>query len=278
MKVVYYVPDTINPFWQQIIEGAQNQASKHSIRIEIISAQHDESRQIEQLKSYDQENCDGILLSPAGMTSIAPVCRNILDAGKPIVAIDQHMSGDVTASVMSANLRGGIMAGKYIADKLNNHGDIVHIQAEQHLQNASMRRKSFINEIDRLGLQIVKTIEAESSQDLAYEKTMASLEEGLRFDGLFAENDAMALGAVKALSRSNYSPWPIVVGYDGVEEALNAIRADKMDATIAQQPQIMGEKAVDIMSDILRRQSYDDLTIVPIKLITKEKLGDETIK
>ena len=272
MKIVYYLPDTKNPFWKQVITGAKDRGKERSIEIEPVSANHDESLQIEQLESYAEKQAKGIFISPAGMTSISRTCRSIFNAGIPIIAIDQHMSGDVTASVISANLKGGIMAGKYIADQLGHQGTLVHIQAEQHLQNASMRRKSFINEVARWGLAIVMTIQAESSHQMAAEKMQAFLKKDIKFDAIFAENDAMALGAIDALSRANFTPWPTIVGYDGVEEALDAIRSDKMAATIVQKPRAMGEKSMEVMMKIINKQAFDELTIVQPKLTTKEQL------
>ena len=272
MKITYYLPDTQNPFWNQVISGIQKAARQESVEVVTVSANNDEATQLKQLESYKQENLSGMLISPTGMKSLASACRNILKEGTPIVSIDQNMSDNVSASVISANLKGGTMAGKYLADKLDKDKNVVHIQAEQHLENAKLRRTSFVNTAGQLGLKIVKTIQAESRQSLASEKMEKFILEKVSFGGIFAENDAMALGAVDVLKRNHYSPWPEIVGYDGVQEALDAIKAGQMSATIAQDPTALGEKALQVMVKVIKKQSFDNLTVLLPKLATKDQL------
>jgi len=149
----------------------------------------------------------------------------------------------------------------------------VHLESED-VQNIMLRRRSFLSEIERRELFVVKTLKAESDRKRAYEAMKTFLGEGIAFGGLFAENDAMALGAMQAVQHRRPEPWPVIVGYDGVLEALHAIRDGKMDATVSQNPEMLGQKSAEIAILILGKKPYETLTSVLPKLVTKENLNE----
>jgi len=273
MKILYCIPDNENPFWKQVVSGVEGKAKAENASVEVVGAAHDEKKQKEQLEAALQNRADAVLVSPVQTKTIAAVCKAIRDAGIPIVAVDQNLTTDVTASVISGNMRGGTAAAQHFVQRLGIGKRLVHLQAETGLENVALRRKSFVNEISRCGLRIVKEIQGFSSRRKAFEGMAAFLKEGAGFEGVFAENDAMALGAVDAMTDHIVTPWPPVVGFDGVPDALAAIRAGKMEATVAQNPAALGEKSVETAFKIIRGQAFDELTTVLPKLVTIKDLA-----
>jgi len=273
MKIVYYVPDTGNPFWTEVVSGVEKRALRAGINLDVVDAGRNAKSQAAQLESCADRNPAVVLISPVDPSRIASVCRSVIKAGKPIVAVDDNMSTDVTASVVGGNLKGGIAAAMRLADKLGPGGRVVHVESED-IQNIMLRRRSFLSEIERRQLFVVKTLKAESDRKRAYEVMKAFLEEGIAFGGLFAENDAMALGAMQAVQHRRPEPWPVVVGYDGILEALHAIRDGKMDSTVSQNPVALGEKSAEIAMQILGKKPFETLTSVLPKLVTKENLNE----
>ena len=272
MKVVYYVPDVGNPFWGEVVSGMNGRAKAEGITLEVVSA-NDGARQLAQLEDYQRRNPDGVFISPVDMNGISLLCRSILKSGVPIMAIDQSLKPNVTGSVISGNMKGGMLAAAYLADSLPAGSRVVQIRAEQDLQNVMLRSTSFEQEVTRRGLKIVERIQADSQRNLAFEKTTRVLRENKPFDAIFAENDNMALGAVKALKEARYFPRPLVVGYDGIPEALEAIRSDSMDATIAQNPVALGQTALDIFLLAIKQRPFEAVTTVMPRLITKLDAG-----
>ncbi len=273
MKAVYYLPDTKNPFWTELVSGMQAKARPLGIVLEVVSANHDASLQVSQLQDYGSREAEAVFVSPVDMKNMASLCKSIHSAGIPVFAIDQNLSFNVNASIVSGNMKGGIMAATFLADYVGPGKRLVHIKAEEGLHNVNMRSTSFLAEATRRGLQVVKALQANSSSDIAFAKMRDFLGEHKPFDAVFAENDAMALGGIRALSAVNYSPWPVIVGFDGVPEALEAIRKGKMHATIAQNPRLIGEKAIEVLSDALKGTKFNvPVTIFP-SLVTQETVG-----
>jgi len=88
-------------------------------------------------------------------------------------------------------------------------------------------------------------------QHIAYEQTKALLDQGIRFDGVFAGNDLMAFGVIEALKERGISvPEEVsVVGYDDIQAAayfhpsLTTVRQDKAG---------LGTKAAELLMKLLR--------------------------
>ena len=271
IKLIYYLPDTANPFWREVVAGIQSKVGGAGIAFETVSAGHDERAQVSQLEQCVSLHPQAVFISPVEMSSVSDLCRSIRAAGIHVVAIDQTMTGCVTANVIAGNMKGGYMAAQLLAACLGAGKAVVHIQAER-LPNVVLRTTSFVRETERKGIKIAKVIQANSSRQIAADGMLAFLAEGFAFDGIFAENDAMALGAIDALEKAGRSPWPQIVGYDGVPEALQAIKNGRMLGTIAQNPRTLGEKAVDVLMEIVGRRHFEVTTTVLPSVITIKEL------
>jgi len=87
--------------------------------------------------------------------------------------------------------------------------------------------------------------------------------------GIFAENDEMALGAVQALG-AKAGKDVFVVGFDGTDDGVAAIKAGTMTASIAQQPDELGKKAVETALALIDGKKADATISVPVVVVTKD--------
>ena len=83
--------------------------------------------------------------------------------------------------------------------------------------------------------------------------------------GVFAHNDEMALGAVEAIAASGKDIK--VVGFDATDDAVAAVKAGKMAATVAQKPELMGETAVDTAMKLIAGETVEKTLPVEVELI-----------
>ena len=84
---------------------------------------------------------------------------------------------------------------------------------------------------------------------------------------VFAHNDEMALGAAKAIKSSNINA--IVIGFDGGDDALDAIERGEMKATVAQQPDLIGALGVQLAEKIYNGESVDKEIAADLKIVSK---------
>ena len=90
---------------------------------------------------------------------------------------------------------------------------------------------------------------------------------GTQLDGLFAANDEMALGAIKAASTATPAKKIVIVGFDATADGLAAIKDGTLAATVQQDPKEMGRLAVDLAVQLVHGKHVPPETRVPVKLI-----------
>lgn len=112
-----------------------------------------------------------------------------------------------------------------------------------------------------------------ASQTANFNRTegMSVMENMLQADGdikaVFAANDEMALGAVEAMSGAGKNV--LVVGFDATDDAIAAVKAGRMAATVAQQPELTGSTAVENAVNLINGVSIPSSIPVEVTLITK---------
>ena len=84
---------------------------------------------------------------------------------------------------------------------------------------------------------------------------------------VFAANDEMALGAVEAMSGAGKNV--LVVGFDATDDAIAAVKAGRMAATVAQQPELIDSTAVENAVNLINGVSIPSSIPVEVTLITK---------
>ena len=112
-----------------------------------------------------------------------------------------------------------------------------------------------------------------ASQTANFNRTegMSVMENMLQADGdikaVFAANDEMALGAVEAMSGAGKNV--LVVGFDATDDAIAAVKAGRMAATVAQQPELIVSTAVENAVNLINGVSIPSSIPVEVTLITK---------
>lgn len=112
-----------------------------------------------------------------------------------------------------------------------------------------------------------------ASQTANFNRTegMSVMENMLQADGdikaVFAANDEMALGAVEAMSGAGKNV--LVVGFDATDDAIAAVKAGRMAAIVAQQPELIDSTAVENAVNLINGVSIPSSIPVEVTLITK---------
>ena len=84
---------------------------------------------------------------------------------------------------------------------------------------------------------------------------------------VFAQNDEMALGAIRAVQAANKSV--LIVGFDGTDDGVKAVKSGKLGATIAQQPDLIGALGVQTADKIIKGEKVEAKIPVPLKVVTQ---------
>lgn len=264
-----------NPFFVQMKAGAQAEAEEAGIELTVTDAQNDASQQANQLQNFTGEGVASVVVNPVDSDAVGPAVRAANKAGIPVVAADRGVNkADTATLVASDNVAGGRLAAKALADKLGGKGEIVVLQGTAGTSAGRERGTGFAD-----GLKAYPGIKVAASQPADFDRTKGLdvmtnlLQSNPRITGVFAANDEMALGAVKALG-SKAGKSVHVVGFDGTPDGLKAVGAGTLYASVAQQPGELGRIAVRNAVGAARGKTVDSVVKVPVKVVTKKNVAD----
>jgi ribose transport system substrate-binding protein len=262
-----------NPFFVDMKSGAQQAADNANTDLLVADAQDDAAKQLDQINNFVTQQVDAILVNPVDEAAVVPAVQKANQADIPVIALDRATSGgDIETLIASNNVQGGKMAGRELI-KLVGSGDVVQLEGIPGTSAARDRGQGFESVIaaqDAVNVVASQKADFDRAEGL---DVMQNLYQGHPdIKGVFAQNDEMALGAVKALG-SKAGKSIVIVGFDGEEEALEAVDAGDMNATILQHPDRMAEIGVANAVKVIGGESIPKSIPVPVTLITKNNVG-----
>ncbi|MFA6448369.1 MAG: substrate-binding domain-containing protein [bacterium] len=272
IRVGYSTPALTNQFWNRVSNGLQEAGKKNGVEVLVADAQGDSGKQLSDVEDLIQKRVSAILISPWDTDTAASCIKKANKAGIPVIVVDIGTSGgEYAAFIVSDNKEGGRMAGRYIAEKLGGKGKAVHIQCQLGARNAQLRGEGFEEIMKEKGIAIVAKQPADSRRDLGMSVMENILQKNPDVNTIFAQNDEMALGALRAIETSG-KKGIIVVGFDGNDDAIKAIKDGGMAASVGQQPEEMGKIALETALKVIKKEKVEKEIFVPVTLITKESL------
>jgi ribose transport system permease protein len=266
-----------NPFFVSIRAGAQAEAKKLGVDLTVTDAQNDASQQANQLENFTSSGLGTIIVNPVDSDAVTPAAKAVNKADIPLVAVDRAVNNAATAAlVASDNTTGGKLAAKSLAEKLGGKGKIVILQGQAGTSASRERGAGFAE-----GLKAYPGIEVVAKQPADWDRTKGLdvmtnlLQANPDVSGVFAENDEMALGAIKALG-SKAGKSVQVIGFDGTDDGLKAVKAGTLYASVAQQPSELGRIAVRNAVKAAEGEKVAKSVMVPVKVVTEENVAGFT--
>ncbi len=263
-----------NTFFVQLRAGAQAEAKARGVDLTVTDAQNDASQQANQLQNFTSGNKSSIIVNPVDSDAASPAVRSAITADIPVVAVDRAVSKAKVASlVASDNVSGGKQAARALAQRLGGEGRVVVLQGTAGTSASRERGAGFTAGIKAYpGIKVLARQPADFDRAKGLDVMTNLLQAHDDIDAVFAENDEMALGATKALgSRARKIP---VVGFDGTPDALKAVKAGTLYASVAQQPRELGRLALRQALAAAGDEKTEAVVKVPVKVVTGRNAGD----
>jgi ribose transport system substrate-binding protein len=271
IKIGLAVSTQSNPFFVTLKEGAQTAATAGEAELITVDAQDDAAKQASSIEDLIQQKVDVIIINPTDSAAIIPAVESANAAGIPVITVDRTADGGkVTTHIASDNKAGGALAAQFIAEQLGGTGNVVELEGIPGSSAARERGAGFNEEIAKTsGIKIA----AKQPADFDRAKGLTVMENILQgnkdIKAVFAHNDEMALGALKAIEAAGASGI-LVVGFDATDDAVKEVFAGKLSATVAQKPDMMGMLAVQTAIKIAKGEEVKASIPVELDLITKD--------
>lgn len=258
-----------NPFFVSVKDGAEKLAKEKGAKIIISDARDDAATQSNNMSDLIQQGVDIILVNPVDSNAIATSVSAANEAGIPVIALDRNSEGGKLLSlVASDNVKGGEMAAEYIIEKVGKGANVAQLEGVPGASATNERGKGFKNLADK-DLKIVSSQSAEFDRAKGLTVMENILQANPDIKAVFCQNDEMALGAIEAISNIGKKDSIVVVGFDGTDGGVEAVKEGKMNATVAQQPEMIGKLGIQAAFDYFAGKTVDAKIASPLKLIVK---------
>ncbi len=269
-----------NPFFMDMQQGAEEAAKELQLPIIVQAAERelDVEKQMQIIENLIQRKVAAICLTPAGSREVIPAILKANRAGIPVLILDTRVDstalaeagGKVATFIGSDNYDGGRLAGERIIEKLGGAGRVAVLEGIPGHETGDSRLRGFHAAVDKApGIRIVSSQTANWERDQGYNVFQNILQSHPDLQAVFGCNDMMALGAVEAIAAAGRSADILVVGFDAITDAREAIAAGRMEASIAQNPREMGRLAVENAARLMRGEAIPAYIPVRIELVEK---------
>lgn len=261
-----------NPFFVNMKDGAEKEAKKLGYDLVVLDSQNDPAKERANVEDLVQLGVIALLINPTDSDAVVKTVEVANKSNIPVITLDRQANGGkITSHIASDNIKGGEMAAEYVLDKFKDEKGPINVVEIQGIPGASATRDrgegfhNIMDKNDKFNFISIQAADFDRQKGLQVMENIIQANPNIQV--VFAHNDEMALGAVKAIKASGINA--LVIGFDGNDDAKDSIDANEMTATIAQQPDLIGALGVELANKIYSGESIKDKIAADLKVYTK---------
>ncbi|MDE3059173.1 MAG: substrate-binding domain-containing protein, partial [Bacteroidota bacterium] len=272
--------DLQNEFVIRLQDAIREEAKKLNIDLIELDAQGHAEKQVSHIENFVARNVDAIILNPEDQYGSSPAVDIAVREHKPIVVVNAIVANldRAGAYVGSPDEQAGEIEANQMMKILKGKGNIVLIQGP-YGHSAEVQRTKGIKEVLAKFPDAKIIAEQTGNWDRAQALSVMEnwLSSGRQINGVIAENDEMAMGALKAVTSAGKQNEIPTIGIDAIPDALQAVKDGKLAGTVFQDAHGQGVTAVDLAYQLVKEQKVKHLDYIPFQLVTKANV-DEFLK
>ena len=283
LKIGYATPSLNAPFYVVLSQHIQKFTESYGMEFIMADGQDDIIKQITSMEDLITSGVEILILNPLDHKAMVPAVNAIASSGIPVFIVDSQIDPDANyiTSVKASNEGNGELIGEWVVQELGNTAiQVALISGSQGNPVGREKRLGFIRGFTetqlitqgRADLRIV----SQGWGNWAHIGGLEAMEDILvahpDINLLVAENDAMGMGALKAIHESGKSEDIMVVGFDGQKEAYELIKTGEFSATALNSPMELARLVVESVVKFLDGEQVDNIIHTPAVLITKDNV------
>lgn len=258
--------DITNPFWTTVARGVEDAANKRGYHIIIGNTDESAEKQEEYLLFLMKKQVDGFLFVPASYN----VSNTLQKRRVPFVILDRRFPSKQIDSVRCDSVDGAYGLTNHLLELGHHH--IAVITGRQDHTTACDRVDGYLKALKEAHIDDYQQIFwGEYTQQAGYENTVKVLQTNPRPTAIFATNNFIAIGVMRALRAAGLRvPEDMsVVAFDDLPEA---ITIDPFFTVAAQPAYEMGKQATELLISRLNGESTKDFEeiVLPVEIIVRK--------
>ena len=272
--------------------GIQTQADAAGLSVQIEDAQDDVAKQLDQINNFIASGVDAIIVNPVDTSATQAMSDAAAAANVPLVYVNRQPVNidtlpDNQAFVASNEVDSGTLETIALCDNWAAEGKTevkVYVMQGQLSNQAAVQRTQDIYDVIEAGkckvkVNVIDQQTANWSRDEATSLMTNWLSSGAAFDGVIANNDEMAIGAIQAIKAAGIDMTTVQVGgVDATQDALAAMQAGDLDVTVFQNAAAQGSGALDAAVKLAAGEAVEQKVWVPFELVTPANVADYLAK
>lgn len=252
------VTNIANPFYGELIRVVEDIARTHEYNLMLCNTSEDRNNEIEALTLLRSRRVDGVLITP--VTADEQTIQFLDDIGMPYVIINRVPEKSENVNyVVSDSVRGAYLAVKHLHER--GLRTVHYLAGPKNLYTVNQRiegcRKA-IDEMHEFGEMKLVMHHIPLSMNASYEEMKTVLaQKGPGPVGVFAYNDNLAIGAMKAIREMECSiPEDVaLIGYDDIRYAS---MLEVPLTTIRQSSAEIGERGAELLIELIESKKKEN--------------------
>ena len=245
--VGFVVLDGQNPFFNEVVRGAEDEASKNGIAILVGNTDEDTRREGMYLDLFEEQRVRGVLISPHG--DIGARLDRLKSRQIPAVLVDRINVDGKFSSVAVDSVAGGEMAAQHLIDSGRRRiafvgGPFDIRQVRDRLEGARVAVDNSDHDVD---IEVVATQALTVEEGVLAGRRIMERPPSARPDALFAANDLLALGLLQSLVVGGTLLVPNQISLIGFDDIAFAGAAAVPLSSVRQPSRMIGQTALRVL-------------------------------
>lgn len=214
--IALILPSINNPFFPKLVKAVEDVAQSKGYKVFLCNTDGDRERLVEYLDSLSQSYVDGIIINSESFKE--DDLRELKTNNIPVITTDRTLPSNLLSSISVNNRYGGQIATEHLIEI--GCTQIGHLRGPKDVITADERYMGYrdtVKDFEWFAPSWVTTVNF--SVDDGYKGMKELFKKHPEIDGIFAANDLVAVGALKAASEMGYKvPEDLaIVGFDGID-------------------------------------------------------------
>lgn len=285
IKVGYCGPSMVAPYYVALETIVKETVQHYGMTYYTADGQEDVAKQVAAIEDLLSKGIDALIINPLDPKAVVPVVNRAHQQGVKIFVVDSMIdpAANYVSSVVADNMMNGELLGLWLADQAIAEPKIAIISGNQGNPVGREKRLGFVRGLAdgqlhknaKTNFKIVAHGWGKWNNNGGVKAMEDILVAHPYVNVLFAENDAMAMGAAKTIKEMGKEKEITVIGVDGQKEAYEMMKEGRLAATAQNSPKILGQLVVQALVRYLNGDDSIEKTIyTPSVLISKTNVAD----
>jgi ABC-type sugar transport system substrate-binding protein len=264
-----------NMWWANVGKFLEQAAAVRGVKLVVLWAQGDPSKQLKDTEDLIQRGVDGIIFGPVHNEGSVGAIEAAHRAGIPLVQIARASATDkYVAQFIFDEKMFGVRQAEFLASKLPKGGNVVYLYGPVGAAYPSIQYGGFEEALKKY--PNIKVVEVYKSKVDTIAEGMRNAEDALvrfeKIDAFLGSNDDLALGAVRAAESAGRGSKILFVGNSGIPMGMQAIYEGKMAYTSLKSQAIMVVQALDALIKTIQGETVPKNNFVAPVSVTRENV------